>query len=98
MLRSTIGEVTISDHQPVLMRFRLEVNLRKKERVKRVPRIKFEKLRLPEFANQYRDRIGKLIEENVDDVNIVNDEMTRWDELTSLVVKAAEDVCATEER
>ena len=43
---ATVGEVTLSDHKPKLMIFRLETRLRARIRVKRVPRIKFEKLRV----------------------------------------------------
>ena len=93
----TVGEVTLSDHKPKLMKFRLEVNLRSKVRIKRVPRIRFEKLRLPEYAVQYRQRIGEIIEENEGNKDLNNDK-TRWDELTNIVIKAAEEVCGKEER
>jgi hypothetical protein len=94
---SIVGEVTISDHKPILMKFRLDVNPREKDKIKRIPRIKLEKLRLPEFVNQYKDRIGEIIEENVDNVN-TDDDMKRWNELTDTVIKASEEVCGTEER
>ena len=93
----TVGEITLSDHKPKLMKFQLEVNLRSRTRIKRVPRIRFEKLRLPEIADQYRQRIGELIAEEVDNEDL-NDDMTRWDELTKIVIKAAEEVCGKEER
>ena len=51
---STIGEATISDHKPKLMKFQMDVDMRKKERVKRIPRIRFEKLRIEGIAEQYR--------------------------------------------
>ena len=38
---STVGEVTLSDHKPKLMIFRLESRLRARIRTKRIPRIKF---------------------------------------------------------
>ena len=95
---STVGEVTLSDHKPKLMIFRLESRLRARVRTKRIPRIKFEQLRLPEIAEQYRLKIGELIEENVRDEDAIEDDKTRWDELTELVVSAAKEVCGTEEK
>ena len=84
---STVGEVTLSDHKPKLMIFRLESRLRARIRTKRIPRIKFEQLRLPEVAEQYRLKIGELIAENVRDEDAIEDDKTRWDELTELVLQ-----------
>ena len=86
---STIGEATISDHKPKLMKFQMDVDMRKKERVKRIPRIRFEKLRIEGIAEQYRQKIGDIIENNVDEDNLRNEDMTRWNELTDIVVEAA---------
>ena len=93
---ATVGEVTLSDHKSKLMIFRLETRLRARIRVKRVPRIKFKNLRVPEIADQYRQKIGEIIEANVDDDDDMNDDKTRWDELTELVVNTAKEVCGTE--
>ena len=95
---STVGEATLSDHKPKLMKFQLDVEMRKKERVKRIPRIRFEKLRIEEIAVQYRQKIGDIIEDDVDRDDLRNDDMTRWNELTDIVIEAAKEVCGTEEK
>ena len=93
----TICEATISDHKPKLMKFQMDVDLKKKERVKRMPRIRFEKLRIENYAEQYRQKISDIIDDNEGEADLRND-MTRWNELTDIVVEAAKEVCGTEEK
>jgi hypothetical protein len=93
----SIGEITLSDHRPKMMVIELESNLPKKETVKRVPRIRYEKLRLENVAVQFRQRIDEIIDEDEGEADM-NIDKTKWDELTNIVTRAAKDVCGTEEK
>ena len=74
----SIGEITLSDHRPKMMVIELESNLPKKETVKRVPRIRYEKLRLENVAVQFRQRIDEIIDEDEGEADM-NIDKTKWD-------------------
>ena len=92
----TIGELTISDHKPK----KLVISIKKwhwptKEN-KRIPKIKWEKLREAEIVQQYRNKIEELTEDLAE--NEGEDEQTKYGELIKIVTTAAREVCGTDER
>ena len=93
----TVGDLYLSDHKPK------KITLKRKwkkhdrnENKKRVPRIKWCKLRDEDVVNQYRRRVNSLIE-NSEDTDEANDQ-TCWNKITNIVVQAAEEVCGKEEK
>ena len=92
---NVINEIALSDHKPV--RIRLVTNKPKKHFRPRqyTPKIKWEKLRETEVANNYRDKIREIVEEAAEANNNVND---RWKQITDITIKAATEVCGVEEK
>ena len=63
---------------------------------KRIPKIKWEKLREAEIVQQYRNKIEELTEDLAE--NEGEDEETKYGELIKIVTTAAREVCGTDER
>ena len=102
----TVGEASLSDHKPKLMRIELDKKLPKKKREKKPPRIKWEKLRNAEIKINYRTKVAEILEERREthedpDRMILEEEqekLTRWNDIAEVVTKAAVEVCGTAER
>ena len=95
----TLGEFSLSDHKP--KRMTLVINKPKKKiytNRKKTPKINWERLKDDEIATRYRDRVELLLEEQERTEPYVGDSRTKWNELTEVVTKAAEDICGTQEK
>ena len=94
---NTVGDLTLSDHKPkkiILVRNWRKYN--RNERKKTVPRIKWVKLDDEEIARQYRGKVEDLLAE-YDDTEDAAD-VTNWNKISDIVVKAADEVCGREEK
>jgi hypothetical protein len=60
---STVGEASISDHKPKLMKIELKEKLQKRKNQKIKPRIKHEKLKDPETSRRFKNRVENILEE-----------------------------------
>ncbi len=92
----TVGELTLSDHKPkklVIEMKKWHWNTVKKARI---PKIRWEKLRQPEIAEQYRMRINQIVEE--EDRPEMEADRTKYGVITELVIRAAKDVCGEDEK
>ena len=96
---STIGEISLSDHKP--KKLKIELNKPKRRQTtqrKKTPRINFERLRDEETATRYKDRVELLFEELEREAGNQPNDTTNWGEISEVLLKAAEDICGTEER
>jgi hypothetical protein len=96
---NTIGEMTLSDHKPK----KLVIHIKKwhwpTNKRKRIPKIRWEKLKEPETAMLYRQKINDLIEENErEEIEEQTPDTTNYQEIIDLVTKAAKEVCGEEEK
>ena len=93
---NTVGEMTISDHKPK----KLVIEVKKwhwdTEQKKRTPKIKWEKLRDPETAQQFKRKVEELLEENEDRER--NENETGWTEIVNTSIAAAKEVCGEDEK
>ena len=94
----TANESTLSDHKPKIMRLEMNRKLKKKKKIKRPPRIKWEKLKNPEIKQRYREKIAEIRQESEDQEEVAEDNRTRWKEITETVNKAAVEVCGVLEK
>ena len=95
----TVGEASISDHKPKLLKIEINNKLKKRKREKKAPRIKWENLKNPEKKIQYRQKINEILEANNDEEDDQNEnETTEWDEISKVVMEAAKEVCGLMEK
>ena len=92
----TIGEQTVSDHKPKKLTIEIKKWHWSTVERKRIPKIKWERLREPEVAAQYRQRIEELAEE-IEEEREERDS-TNYKEIVDLVTRAAKDICGEEEK
>ena len=93
---STVGETTLSDHKP--KKIIIERKWKKydsQNRKKRVPRIRWNKLKDEEVASQYRRKVEDLL---VDSGEGIDENKTCWNKITDIVIKAADEICGREEK
>ena len=99
---STIGEATLSDHKPKKLKLEMKVEKKRyKNKPKKRPKIIWEKLRDPETARIYREKVQEIIENRDNgDNNDQNNEntVTNWDEIAEIVTTAAKEVCGVQEK
>ena len=96
---NTVGELTLSDHKPKKLQILVKKWHWPTNKRARVPKIRWERLKDQEIAQQYRQRIDELIEENERENR--QEEMpdrTNYKEIIDLVTRAAKDVCGEEEK
>ena len=95
---STVEITSLSDHKPKKMRVR---RCRKKWRTggarRRVPQIRWERLRSEETRRRYEDETRRRMERAVEE-GMVREEGTNWDTLTEVLVGSAREVCGERER
>ena len=97
----TDEEATISDHRPKILKIETVNKMKKRKKVKKQPRIKFENLKNPEKKISYRNRVREILEEREANGNPDQDEglqKTNWNEITDIVTEAAKDVCGIAEK
>ena len=94
---NTIGEASLSDHLPKKMRYKLvKTKIYSREKPKKTPRIIWEKLRQDNIAEAYKTRIEELMDNTVN--NDDSPEKTDWNEISDILLKAAEEICGVEEK
>ena len=92
---NTVGEMTISDHKPKKLVLEIKKWHWKTQVKKKIPKIRWEKLKETETALLYRQKINELTE------NMERNEMaetTKYREIMEIVTKAAKEVCGESER
>ena len=96
---TTIGELTLSDHKPKKLTILVKKWHWPTTKRTRVPKIRWEKLKEPEIAMLYRQKINELIEEdereNTEEETV---NTTNYGKIVSLVTRAAKEVCGEEEK
>ena len=95
---STVGEATLSDHKPKKIKIELvkKFNFRRRK-VIRIPKIRWERLKLEEVEIAYKNRVRELMEE-YEETEIMPSTATSWGIIAEIVNKAAEEVCGVEEK
>ena len=94
---NVINEISLSDHKPVRVRIILNKPKKHDRPKKRSPKIRWERLRDAEVANNYREKINNIVEE-AEDANNNQNINDRWKEITDTTIKAATEVCGIEEK
>ena len=95
----TIGENSLSDHKPKKMKIQLVKRFEfRRKKTKFTPKICWEKLNDEETERRYRERVQEIIEENNIEEGDVLVNTTNWEDIASIVNKAAEEICGIEER
>jgi hypothetical protein len=92
---NTVGELTLSDHKPVKLVIEIKKWHWNTQKRKRTPKIRWEKLKEPETARLYRQRINELTEEL--EIN-GESETTEYREIVEIVLKAAKETCGESEK
>ena len=92
---STIGEMTLSDHKPKKLIIEVKKWHWHTEERKRVPKIRWEKLRDPQTERLFRLKVEELLEDN--DVE-ERENGTGWNEIVNVTIAAAKEVCGEQER
>ena len=93
----TVGEVTISDHKPKKLRIEVKKNrVWQRKMTKRIPRVRWEKLREEETLVRYREKIAEIVDAIPEDGTIAG--KTKWNEMVEITNKAAEEACGVEEK
>ena len=98
---SVIGEISLSDHRPVKLKLELiepKKRYHSDRETQRIPRINFEKLRDPDTAIRYKDRVELKMEERDRNEPRRQDDLTEWNEIASIVTSAAEEICGRQEK
>ena len=92
----TIRENTISDHKPKSINIKINIKKWRVEgRKKRAPRIKWESLRDPTKERMFRVKTEELMRERRPEQET---DSIDWNELSHIMMKAAEEVCGKEEK
>ena len=96
---STVNETTLSDHKPKMIILNRKWLKRSKDNAekKRVPHIRWERLKDEEIARQYQNKVEGIIADRND-----NEEeamtMTNWQKIADIVNEAAVEVCGLSEK
>ena len=92
---STLGEMTLSDHKPK----RIDIEIKQwhwpTEIRKKVPKIRWERLRDPETERLFKARVEEILEGNDVEEREIG---TGWNEIIGATTTAAQDVCGIQER
>jgi hypothetical protein len=95
----TIGEYTLSDHKPKRITIEIKKWHWKTDNRKKVPKIRWERLKDPEIVAQYRLRIREIFEERGDiEEEEGEEETSNYREIIEVVTQAATEVCGIQER
>ena len=96
----TVGESTLSDHKPKKVKIQLVSKFAfRRRKPKKIPRIRWERLKNDDIARSYREKVEELLQElEGDDPENGPLENTNWESIAEVVNKAAEEVCGIEER
>ena len=93
---STVGEISISDHKPKLMKIKIDKKKwRRGEIKKKGPRIKWEALRNEETASRYREKVEEILR---DKDMTAEDNTTNWNKITEVVLEAATETCGVQDK
>ena len=91
---NTVGEMTISDHKPK----KIVVEIKKwhwdTEKRKRIPKIRWERLREPETALLFKNKVEDILTDREDEERV----STGWTEIVNTTILAAKEVCGEEEK
>ena len=89
------GAGGLSDHKVKCVEIKRQLKRwRGAGRVERVPKVRWERLKLPEVKEEYREKMRELREEE----ETMEREEDEWKRLSGLMLKAAEEACGVEER
>ena len=92
---STIGEMTLSDHKPKKIEIELKQWHWPTVDRKKVPKIRWERLRDLEIDRLFKAKVDELLENNdIED----REEGTGWTEIVNVTIAAAKEVCGEQER
>ena len=95
---STVGEMTISDHKPKKLLIEMKKWHWKTEERKRVPKIRWERLKDPETARLFKFKVEEITENRVEDADNTIEEVTGWEEIVSTSIAAAKEICGEQEK
>ena len=89
------GAGGLSDHKVKCVEVKSQVRRRRRAgRIDRVPKVKWERLKLPEVGEEYRSKMAELREEE----ETTEREEGEWKSLSRIMLRAAEEACGVEER
>ena len=89
------GAGGLSDHKVKCVEVKEKVRRwRTAGRIERFPKVRWEKLKLPEVQEEYREKMRELRGQGEE----MEDERGEWERLSKLMRKSAEAVCGVEER
>lgn len=95
---STVNITSLSDHKPVKMVLkRRGKRWRTGAARRRIPQIRWERLKTEEGREEYEEETGRRWERAVDEGR-VREDGTNWDTLTDVMVESAKEVCGVRER
>ena len=95
---NTVQESTMSDHKPKRLKLELTKPKRKtSSQDKKIPKVQWEKLRLQEHADRYRQKVEEKIEEKELNGGLQR-EGVGWKDIADVTTEAAIEVCGTTER
>ena len=99
--RSMVGRMRVkgagglSDHKVKCVEVKGQVrSWRRAGRTERVPRVKWERLKLPEVKEEFREKMRELREQE----ETMEEEQEEWKRLSKVMRRAAEETCGIEER
>ena len=89
------GAGGLSDHKVKCVQVKKQLKRwRRAGRVERVPKVRWERLKLPEVKEEYRGKMRELM----DGEGTMESEEGEWKRLSGLMLRAAEETCGVEER
>ena len=90
-----LGETGMSDHKPVMMKIKSKVRKWRRQSEKRVPNIRYEKLKDENVKVQFKRKVREKWETRGDQIR---EDGTNWKMMSEVLTEAAEETCGKKTR
>ena len=90
-----LGETGMSDHRPVMMKIKSKVRKWRRQSEKRVPNIRYEKLKDENVKVQFKRKVREKWETRGDQIR---EDGTNWKMMSEVLTEAAEETCGKKTR